>query len=99
MKSPLASSAISMISRKILSACSSRAYRSEKSSCSYRRKTRLIASWKSVHLQRSTVARIKRPDRFDLLHIEHAAPRRHLGPAVENRIDEAIMVGRTRTGE
>jgi hypothetical protein len=41
----------------------------------------------------------KRPDRFDLLHIEHAAPRRHLSLAVENRIDEAIMVGRTQTGE
>src|SRR5262249_1892468 len=41
----------------------------------------------------------KRPDRFDLLHVEHAAPRRHLSLAVEHRIDETIMVGRTQTRE
>src|SRR5262249_55816389 len=41
----------------------------------------------------------KRPNRFDLLHIEHAAPWRHLSLAVEHRIDEAIMVGRTQTRE
>src|SRR5262245_7485848 len=41
----------------------------------------------------------KRPDRFDLLRIEHALPWRHLRLAVEHRIDETITVGRTQTPE
>jgi hypothetical protein len=39
------------------------------------------------------------PDRFDLVSIEDAAPRWHLSFAVENRIDEAIMVDRTQARE
>src|SRR5262249_16770758 len=50
-------------------------------------------AWSAVHRRPN-----KRPDRFDLLHIEHAAPRRHLSLGVEHRIVEAMGAGRTERG-
>ncbi|MGA7488131.1 MAG: hypothetical protein WBW74_14490 [Xanthobacteraceae bacterium] len=39
------------------------------------------------------------PDRFDLLLVEHAAPRRHLALAVEDRADEAVVLLRSQAAQ